>query len=363
MKKNPINKKLKQKKPELTIEEQAHRTRLRDLYCGVFVVTVLVWVLRFALGGLASLAVPHLNYYGGTALTLAAEAVSVFLPFFLFLKVRRDPIAPIFREKPRSEHPVVRCLLGILAVAGLTLGAMGLTEWLLSFLEGKGVHSAITVPDLGSNGGETVFYIVLSTVLYSLAYEMAFRGIALRTMGEENRLSAVLVSGVAFALCDGDPYRIVVRFAVGFILGWFYLRIRSVWPCIVLQAASQITLSLWWLFIRDREFTAYVNFLILMGFVLGIAAAFFLFFPRRKPDPQTTSNKIALTQIFTSFGIYLLAALVAFNLLIFTFSMDADPADPLLQPIEDEHKIPPLQFDRDEEFEEYYGTLDPDINE
>lgn len=363
MKKKPIKKKPENRKPELTIEEQAHRTRLRDLYCGIFVVTVFVWVLRFALGGLASLAADSLNYYAGTALELLAEAVAVFLPFFVFLKARRDPLTPIFRESPRSEHPVVRSVLGILAAAGLTLCAMGLTDWFLSFLEGQGVHSAITVPDLGNTWQESLFYIVLSTVLYSFVYEVSFRGIALRTMEEENRTAAVLVSGLAYALCDGDPYHIVVRLAVGFVLGWFYIRIRSVWACVVLQAASQVTMSLWWLFIRNREFTAYINFLILMGIVLGIAAAFFLFFPRRNPDAETTSNKIALQQVFTSFGVYLLAGLVAFNMLVFTFSTDADPADPLLQPTPEEDQIPPLQFNRDEEFEDYYGTLDPEINE
>ncbi len=348
------------KKPELTIEEQAHRERIRVLYCGVFVVSVFVWVLRFCLGGLASLVSVHLNYYLAATLTVFAEAVSIFLPFFVFLKVCRDPFLPIFRDSPRSEHPIVRCIFGCFAVVGLTLGALGLTEWLLSFLEGKGLHTAVTLPDFGNHWSETVFYIVLSTVFYSFAYEVAFRGIALRSMREENSLAAVLVSGIAYALSDGDPYRIIVRFSIGFILGWFYLRIRSVWCCVVLQAASQLTLSLWWVFFRNREFTAYINFLILMGLVFGVAASFFLFFPRRESDPQITSNKVALKEVFTSFGVYLMIGLVAFNMLIFTFSTDGDPNDPLLQPMKEEDKIPPLHFDRFEDFSGYTDGINPD---
>ena len=350
------------KKSELTIEEAAHRERLRDLYCGIFVVTAFVWVLRFGLGGLASLAAPHLNYYVATALTVVAEALAVFLPFFVFLKACRDPLSPIFREAPRSVHPIARCVIGFFAAAGLTLGALGLMELLLSFLEGNGVHTAVVSPDLGSSAGETVFYVVLSTVFYSFAYEVAFRGIALRAMKDENRFAAVLVSGIAYALCDGDLYRMAVRFAIGFLLGWFYLRIRSVWCCMVLQAASQITLSLWWIFIRDREFTAYLNLLILIGFVIGIAAALLLFYPRRDPDPQITPNKVALKEIFTSFGVYLMIGLVAFNLLIFAFSTDADPNDPLLQPMEEEDKIPPLQFDRYEDFPGYTDDAPTDAD-
>ncbi|MBO5248601.1 MAG: CPBP family intramembrane metalloprotease [Clostridia bacterium] len=336
------------KKRELTIEESAHRERLRDVYNGIFIVTVFVWVLNFALGGLASLVSPHLNYYIATTFTVLAKSIATALPFLVFRKLCRDPLSPVFTETPRSEHPVVRCIFGCLATAGLTLASMGLMAWLLSFLEGNGVHTNVVPPSLGNTGMETVFYIILSSVLYSFSYEIAFRGIAIRAMGQENRLGAVFVSGIAYALSDGDPYGIVVRLSIGFLLGWFYLRIRSVWCCMVLQAASQVIVSLWWVFLQNREFTAYINFLILSGLVLGVAAAFFLFYPRRDPDPQTTPNSIALKEVFSSFGIYLMVAMVAFNMLIFTFSTDPDPHDPLLQPMEEEDKTPPLQFDQDE---------------
>ncbi len=350
------------KRVELTLEEQAHRTRLRDLYCGIFVVTVFVWVLQFVLGGLSGLAVPYLNYYLSTALTLVSNAVAVILPFFVFQKLRRDPVLPLFRETPRSEHPLLRTLLGVLAVSGLTIGLAGLTDGGLSLLEGMGVHSAITVPNLGNNPLQMGYYLLLSTFLSSFSYEFAFRGIALNGMKEENTLAAVLVSTVAFAFSDGHPYHIVIRLVTGFLLGWFYLRVRNFWCCMALNAASQLSLSVWWLIASWKEYTIYVNFLILIGLVFGVAAAYFLFFPRREPDKQITPNKIALKEIFTSFGIYLLAALLAFNLLVFTFSTDADPADPLLQPTPEEDQIPPLHFDRDEEFSDYYDSLNPDEN-
>lgn len=340
------------KKPELTIEEAAHRTRIRDMYCGVFVVTSLVWALRFVFEWILGFLSTE-NYYLITALQIFTGAFSVFLPFFIFLKAYRDPLLPILKDSPRSEHPVLRCAIGCFSVFGLTIGALGLMELLRSLLEGAGLHSNVVPPDLGNTWQETLFYLLFSTVCYSLAYEISFRGIALRTMKEENRLTAVLVSGIAFALCDGDLYRMAVRFAIGFLLGFFYLRIRSVWCCIALQAVSQITISLWWLFVGGREFTLYVHFLILMGLVIGIAAALFLFYPRRESDPQTTSNKVALKEAFTSFGVYLMIGLVAFNLLIFTFSTDGDPNDPLLQPMDEEQIVPPLQFDRDNQFQEY----------
>lgn len=344
------------KKAELTLEEQTHRTRLRDLYCGIFVVAIFVWVLQFVLGGLANLAAPHLNFYGATALTLIANALAVFLPFFVYQKLRRDPVLPLFREKPQSEHFVLHTLFGILAVSGITLALAGLTDRLLSFLEGLGLHSTVTVPNLGDSLLQNVFYLLLSALLSSFSYEFAFRGIALNAMKGENRIAALLVSTVAFAFSDGHLYHIVIRLFVGFLLGSFYLRVRSFWCCMILHAASSAVLDFWWWISTKQEYAIIVNFLIILGLIFGIAAALCIFLSKKEWEPGSTPNKIAIKEIFTSFGIYVITGLLAFNLLVFTFSTDSDPADPLLQPVPEEDQIPPLHFDRDEEFEDYYNS-------
>jgi len=351
------------KKQELTIEEQAHRDRVRDLCCGIFVLTVIVWFLRFCLGGLASLAAPHLNYYLASSLKVLAEGISVALPFFVFLKFRRDPVSFPFRDGGEADRPAVRTLLGILSVASLSAAGMGIAGWLLSLLESFGVHSAVTVPDYGSNLAQTVFTVVLSSAVSAFVYETAYRGIALKVLKEENELCAVLVSGIAFALLDGHPYLLVVRLFIGFLLGWFYLRVPSLWACTLLTAVSHGVIHLWQILMFRPEMDFYVPFLVLIGLVLGIAAAFFLFFPRRKPAEGTMATPVALGLLFKSFGIYLMLTVVAFNMLVFTFSMDADPADPLLQPTPEEGQKDPLHFDRDEEFMDEYGTLNPEIKE
>lgn len=352
----------RKKKQELTLEEQARRDRLRVLYNGIFVVTVLVWVCRFAFEGLLSL-LPVSEYYLFTALRILANSLSICLPFAIFHKARRDPFSPIFTDKPQSEHPVLRSILGILSVACLTVAALGLTHVGLLWLEGNGVHTAVTLPDMGEGSVQNLYYILLSTVCYSFAYEFSFRGIAMRAMTNENPLCAVLVSGLTFAFCDGDPYLVVVRLAVGFLLGWFYLRIRSLLPCILLQGASQLVISLWRLWWPQEDWLFYEGFLILISLVLGLGATFFLFFPRRQTLKGTTTNRVCLHQILFSFGIWVLIALLAFNMLVFTFSTDADPADPLLQPTPEDGVRPPLHFDRGEELEDYYGTENPDFGE
>ncbi len=353
----------RKKKPELSLEELSHRERLRVSYNAIFVVTVLVWFCRFCLGGLASLATPYLNFYVGTALSIAANSVSVCLPFVLFQKFQRDSFAPIFTEKLRTEHPILRCVFGVVAVACLTVAALCLTDFALGLLEEQGVHSSITVPNVGNTRGEMVFYLVFSTLCYSFSYEFAFRGIATRAIATENRFCAILVSGIAYVLSDGEPYLIVVRLAIGFVLAAFYLRTRSFECCMVFQAVSQAIIGLWWCFRPETEWILFEGFIILIALVLGIGASFFLFFPCGERETPKTKTSLALKQILGSFGIWLMIGLVAFNMLIFTFSTDADPADPLLQPTPEEGVRPPLHFDRGEELEDYYGTESPDVEE
>ena len=343
-------------KEVLTISEMEHRNNLRTLYSGIFVLTVFVWVFRFCLVGLAGLTAPYFeNYYLGTALILICDGLSVLLPFLIFQKAIREPLKPVFENEPRSEHPVIRCFLGVLTVFCLTVGALALVDVCLRRLGELGVNSIITVPDLGSTPLQTVYYALLSTLIYSFVYESSFRGIAIRAMGKENRAAAVFVSAVAFALSDGNPYHIAVRLVVGAILGWFYLRLRSVWACMVLQAACHLTVTFWWIWAPEDEWYTFESFLILASLVLGIASAFFLFYPRREPDSQITSGRVAFGQVFFSFGIWLLAAMVAFNMLTYTFDMKDAPdqltpeqgqQDPLFNnPTDRQENIPGYQED------------------
>lgn len=316
---------MKQLKTELTLEEIEHRDRLRVLYCSVFVCTVFVWVLRFALGGLAGLAAPHIsNYYLKTALILLADGVSIVLPFALYQKLRRDPFRPIFSEQPRSEHPSLRCVIGILSAFCLAVCGMAVTDFGLAFLENQGVHSAITLPDFGVNMAQNLYYVVLSTLIYSFSYEFSFRGIAMSAMRGENRATAVVISALAFAFVDGEPHHIIVRLAVGFVLALFYLRVRSLWAVVAVHAAVQVGICVWWL--RPLQENSYIeHFLLLIGLVLGIGSAAFLFFPRREPDAQTTKNRVSFSVFLRSFGIWLVLGLVAFNMLSFTFYMEPAP--------------------------------------
>ena len=337
---------------ELTYSQAEHRSRLKDLFTGVFIVTILVRVLRFLFLWLAGLASGRLSYYGSTALGVLAECLAVILPFLLMQRYRREKSLPLFREKARSRRPVLRTLLGCLAAAGLTLGLTGFTKNVLRLLESAGLHSKVALPDMGVTTPQTVFFLCLSVLLPAVCYEFAFRGVTVSALREENRLCAVLASALAFAFSDFDLYHILPRLAVGALLAAFYLRVHSLWACICVQAAALSGGYVWFLLRGDGPSRLFV---MICALIAGIAATVFLFLPREEKEASLTPNRTALKYFFTSFGVYLLILLTAFQLLVSVFSTDADPDDPLLQPTPEQGAHPdfgkqePLTFDRDRE--------------
>ena len=350
-------------KKELTIEESALRERFRDMANSVFVAAILVWVLRFCLVGLTKLLASSLPYVVYATLSLLAECASVFFPFFLLLKHNRDKLMPIFREKPSGERLSPRLLLGILSVAGFSVGGVAATDLLLTWLDGNGVFSAISSPDFGETFPESIFYLLLSSLLLSFTYELCFRGISIPLLQKDNAVCAVFIASLAFAFINGDVHGIIVRLITGFSLGFFYLRVKSFYLCFVAGFFGNLVVNLWWLLLKDSDpvlpkFLAMdpvmINvFLAVIGVVIGGFATFFLFQMERpsveqpisEPAAQTMKARVAFSQVFTSFGIFVLAAIVAFNVLLVTFSTEADPNDPLLKPTPEEGHIPPLFSD------------------
>lgn len=164
-------------KTELTWSEMEQRRRMKDLYTGFFVITILIWVLRFLLSLVSGL-LPDYGFYGTSVLSIFSEAVSVLIPFCLYRKFARDPFRDLFREKVRSEHPVLRTLIGIFASVGLSVAGFCGCYCLISFCELHGVHTAVSLPSVGQTVPEFLFYLILSSVVFGFVYEFSFRGIA-----------------------------------------------------------------------------------------------------------------------------------------------------------------------------------------
>ncbi len=86
---------------------------------------------------------------------------------------------------------------------------------------------------------------VLTVVLVApLIEEALFRGLLLRgLLRNYGPLWAVLITAVLFSLSHLLPVQFLGAFGFGLLLGWVYLRTRSLWPCIIAHAIANLVPS------------------------------------------------------------------------------------------------------------------------
>lgn len=105
-------------------------------------------------------------------------------------------------------------------------GADGLDEWDYA-------------PDLGRLVGSSWQGIVLAVIIAPLTEETLFRGIILRgLLGRWPPWAAILISAVLFALMHFNPAQGPITFALGLVLGWIFVRTRSLGLCMLGHALN-----------------------------------------------------------------------------------------------------------------------------
>ena len=80
-----------------------------------------------------------------------------------------------------------------------------------------------------------------AVVVAPLIEEAVYRGFILGgLLRRYSAPTAILVSAVLFALAHLNPYQFVTAFSGGLLLGWIYVRTRSLWPCVILHALTNL---------------------------------------------------------------------------------------------------------------------------
>ncbi len=168
------------------------------------------------------------------------ERDAPFLPFldvlgyaiilFVGLRQTRRPVRQIFSFRP------VRAAW-LLPVVPLTIG----TGILVSEVDNL-TRRVFPVPPIitelfGDLLGPDLLSFLSVAVVAPVAEELLFRGLILQGFLARYRLGfAIAASAVIFALFHLNPYQYFTAFVAGIILGWLFLRTRSLWTCIAAHA-------------------------------------------------------------------------------------------------------------------------------
>ena len=141
--------------------------------------------------------------------------------------------------------------------------------------------------------------IFVLTIVAPLTEEPIFRGIILRgLLRRHSPVASVVVSALLFSFIHLNPTQLLPAFLLGLLVGWIYLKTKSLWPCILVHAIynGMPTLAM----LLPQKIQGYSTpsesvlfqpwWLTLMGamlFALGMAT--FYLSTRRKSTPMNTT--------------------------------------------------------------------------
>lgn len=160
-----------------------------------------------------------------------------------------------------------------LTLIGMSFGCSSLLEFLqVPDLVGAIIQDMITDP----------WGVLAISVVGPIGEEVLFRGAALQKLMDKgwSPTAAIWISSLLFGIAHMNPVQIIYATVLGLLLGWVYVRTKSLLPCIGLHIFNNLTsvvLSL----VSDDPNATYVEMFgttgALMIMVVGLASALLIF--------------------------------------------------------------------------------------
>jgi membrane protease YdiL (CAAX protease family) len=167
-----------------------------------------------------------------TPIMIASYAVIILVLslFFLLLKTNIFKVTKTRITKPR--YLIDGALLGI-GLYGIFQGAVTLLSLVLpkEIIESQNAHSSSIL------GGGIVLAVIYTVIIAPICEELVFRGLMISSLeGAMKKPIAVLITAILFSVVH-LPSLIALgyTFLLGLILGFVYIKTKSLFPCIILH--------------------------------------------------------------------------------------------------------------------------------
>jgi membrane protease YdiL (CAAX protease family) len=216
----------------------------------IVVVAVVLLALADPIWSLVSLLLQALDI-GKTCLHMAGEITftvvygGAFIGTFYVIGRRRRSVP---WKKAGLVVPKQRALsIGLIAgIAAYTV--VGLVDGAVSTVLGR---SLVDNPRVFAEGYEATWYttilsLTVSTAIVPFIEEFFFRGVLLGWLKDRIPvIPAVVFTALAFAAYHQNWDYLLSLFAFGLILGWVFLRTKSLWPAILAHGAYNLVIDLY----------------------------------------------------------------------------------------------------------------------
>jgi uncharacterized protein len=176
---------------------------------------------------------------GDSAATGVIIVFASGIVFACLMAYKSISFAALFQANPASDSAMLRsiALPIILLFAGLSVVVdklMQVVLWLMPMTQAQ--YDMFS--DFGSGGAAT---LLAACVVAPFVEEMLFRGIFLRSfLHQYSKREAIVFSSLLFGIAHLNVYQGLVGLILGSLLGWLYVKTRSLWPSIAGHAVYNL---------------------------------------------------------------------------------------------------------------------------
>jgi len=250
-------------------------------FLGIQILSIIpVAILSYAIYGAG-------NEEAKEALTLGLGLPIAFIIGTYVLYRKRGLIATAFQYDTTFLKLIP---LGLLAL----FGTSHIITELMTFMPG---YESLLADYQKMFAGQNPFLLLIGGVLIGpICEEIIFRGIILEGLLKKyNPTKAIIFSALIFGLIHGQPIQVIGAFFAGLVLGWIYLKTKSLWVC---GAAHIINNLIAFTFIdisSTREYLANDSLYIAsFGIAAVIAYLAFKYFNKVNKNNLIVSNSTSL---------------------------------------------------------------------
>ncbi len=201
------------------------------LFIGIF--SIILAILGIPLMGLISYLLPDNSMLQEEIVILLNTIVviySYYLGYRIFIKKYQKDIFKIGKVKKKD---IKNLLIDMICIFALMRFSWAIIFKILELINYQFPEENIEV------GIITIIYMV---ILAPISEEIVFRGWCINLLKRYGKLTAIIISALAFGLYHANIYQSGAAFIIGLLYGYLAIRYESLWPSIILHIINN-TLS------------------------------------------------------------------------------------------------------------------------
>lgn len=196
---------------------------------------------------------------------------AVFLLPVLFFRLISGgkPREQIYFERHLPRETPLYLFLGLAVI----LAAAYLNSLLLEIFDYSEFTEAIFSGNEVSTNYQVVLAVFTTAVVPAFVEELLFRGMVLTNLLPYGRTTAIIGSAILFGVMHQNAGQLLYATVAGLVLGYVYVKTRSIWCCILLHFVNNfysVLQSVWWERLSPSTSDLVIGILELLIFALGI---------------------------------------------------------------------------------------------